>query len=201
MIRLLSTAYLPQVSYIRECLSPEEIRIEAFETYGKQSYRNRCAIAGPNGRQILIVPVNKPGGHHTPVRDILIDYGIHWQRMHWRSICAAYNKSPFFLHYQDYFIPFFEKQVTYLLDLNLEILETILNILRIDKKITLTGQYEIIPSDALDRRGEPVSKRHLQPNEPYTQVFSARYPFISDLSVIDLLFNIGPESADYLASR
>jgi hypothetical protein len=195
---LLSTAYLPPVSYMAECLRAEEVRIEAFETYAKQSYRNRFSIAGPNGRQDLSIPVIRVNGNHTLVKDIRIAYIFPWQKNHWRSIRTAYSNSPFFLFYQDYFIPFYEKKIPFLLDLNLQILETLLRMLRIEKKISATEIFEKTPVDVTDRRNFLVSKHHRREIEPYPQVFRTRYPFLCDLSIIDLIFNLGPDSVEYL---
>jgi hypothetical protein len=101
MMVLRSTAYLPPVSYISGCLRQDEILIERFETYPKQTIHNRCRILGPNGLQVLSVPVVRVNGNHTLTKDIRIAETIPWQRLHWRSIETAYNNSPFFLYYKD----------------------------------------------------------------------------------------------------
>jgi hypothetical protein len=199
---LLSTAYLPSVSYLSGCLKSDELWIERFETYPKQTLRNHCNIYGPNGLQTLSVPVVKVNGNHTLTKDIRIANSIPWQRLHWRSIETAYNNSPFFLFYKDEFEPFFDRQFDFLLDLNTRLTEVIFNILRIKKQIILTDQFLKTHPDILDNRSskEKVTT-DLEVFPPYTQVFSPKHGFIPDLSIIDLIFNLGPESRDFLNSE
>ena len=149
---LIPTAYFPPLSYLAECLKGDELLIEACETYRKQTWRNHCRIYGPNGLQTLTVPVIKPGGNHTPTKDIRIGYDLPWQRIHWRSVTTAYNKSPFFLYYQDHFSSFFETRHSFLLDLNEEILSWILSLIRTDKPVTFTETFEKQPCGVTDLR-------------------------------------------------
>ncbi len=195
---LVSIAYFPPVSYIAGCLRAEEIFLEAFENYIKQSCRNHCAIYGTNGRQVLSVPVHKVNGNHTLTRDIRISYSEPWQNIHRRSIESAYRNSPYFLYYQDYFLPFFERKEVLLFDLNLKILDAVFMALRTDKKVSLTEKYEEHPEGMTDQRELLVSKHHQAAMEPYTQVFGNRFGFLADLSILDLLFNLGPDSLEYL---
>ena len=199
MTVLLSTAYLPPISYISGCWREEELLIERFETYPKQTFRNHCHIYGPNGLQTLSVPVIKVNGNHTLTRDIRIA-STSWRRPHWRSIETAYNNSPFFIYYRDEFEQVFDEPFDFLLDLNTRLLQIIFNILRIEKKTGYTEQFLKIPANMKDCR-ESSRKRKAQPSDhlsAYTQVFSPKHGFISDLSIIDLIFNLGPETGDYL---
>jgi hypothetical protein len=199
MTVLLSTAYLPPVSYLALCLHSEKVLIEQFETYPKQTIRNRCRICGPNGLQTLSVPVVKVNGNHTLTKDIRIAASIPWQRLHWRSIETAYNNSPFFLFYKDDLEPAFEKHFDFLLDLNTTLLEIISRMLRVEIKTGFTDQFMDTPEDILDCRES--SKKNISSSNvipPYTQVFSPKHGFLPDLSIIDLIFNLGPESAGYL---
>jgi len=200
MTLLLSTTYLPPVSYVAACFKSDRILIEAFETYPRQTYRNRCCICGPNGKRALIIPVTKPGGIHTQTKDIRIDYSHGWQKNHWLSIEAGYNKSPFFLYYQDDFRSFFNQQVSFLLDFNTQLLKTLFRIIRIDKDILFTDQFEKRPVDTEDLRSSVSSKHHSFNHPSYTQVFSVRHGFIPNLSIIDLLFNLGPETGRYFSA-
>jgi hypothetical protein len=189
MITLFTTAYLPSVSYIAECLHSDNVIIEAFETYKKQTCRNHCLIYGPNGKQKLSVPVIKVNGNHTLTRDIHISYFQNWQAIHWRSIETAFNNSPFFLYYRDYFEPFYVKKFDFLLDFNTKLLEVLFMIFRIGKEIEFTDHFE----------NSPVTPNKLL-FPPYTQVFENKSGFLPDLSVIDLLFNLGPDALEYLSS-
>jgi hypothetical protein len=187
MSNLFSTAYLPSVSYIAECLQSDNVNIEAFETYKKQTCRNHCHIYGPNGKQKLSVPVIKVNGNHTLTKDIRISYFQIWQKVHWRSIETAYNNSPFFLYYRDYFEPFYVKKFDFLLDFNTKILEVLFIIFRIEKEIDFTDHFE----------NPSIEEKNLF-FPSYTQVFEARSGFLPNLSVIDLLFNLGPDAVEYL---
>jgi hypothetical protein len=198
---LLSTAYLPPISYLSACLSAERMVIEQFETYPKQTIRNHCTILGPNGKQTLSIPVNKVDGHHTLTKDIRICNTNPWQRSHWRSVGTAYSNSPFFLYYQDAFEYLFTKRFDFLLDLNTRFLESIFEILRIDKQVDLTDHFEKEPETLKDLRTLPAIKALSKQSKflPYTQVFSARHGFAPDMSIIDLIFNLGPEAGEYLS--
>ncbi|MBE0647191.1 MAG: WbqC family protein [Bacteroidales bacterium] len=209
MTILLPTAYLPPISYISACAAADEILVEAWETYPKQTSRNHCEIAGPNGRQRLTVPVNKPDGTHTKTKDIRIASHLPWQKIHWRSFEAAYNKSPFFLYYKDYLLPFYEKDYEFLLDFDLQLLETLFQAIRLDKSTVTTESYEEAPPGIIDLRNQlavsslqsPVtSNQSPVSNLPeYYQVFADRNGFMSDLSIVDLLFNLGPETLQYFS--
>jgi hypothetical protein len=197
---LLNTAYLPPIAYINECLDHDRIIIEAYESYPKQTFRNHCVIAGPNGKQQLTIPVRKVNGNHTLTKDIRICNEQSWQKMHWRSIETAYNNSPFFLYYRDYFEPFFNKRYDFLLDLNTQLLETVFLILRAEMIVEATDNFEKNPDGVIDYRNETDFKIACTgfAFTPYTQVFENRYTFIPNLSIIDLIFNLGPEAGEYL---
>lgn len=195
---IVSTSYFPPIGYFAALFKAREIFIDLEETYTKQTCRNHTNIYGPNGKQTLSIPVTRPGGNHTKTRDILISYALPWQRTHWRAIEAAYNNSPFFLYYKDYFIPFFDKEYEFLADYNWEILETLFRLLRISREIRLTETYVRNPEGMPDLRTELTAKHAAFNNPSYTQTFSERHGFISNLSIIDLIFNLGPETPEYL---
>jgi hypothetical protein len=200
MTVILPTAYFPSLNYFTEAIKADEIVIEAFETYIKQTCRNHCTIVGPNGIQKLIVPVKKPDGNHTITRDVLISDHQPWQKIHWRSIETAYSNSPFFLYYQDQFSQFYNRKFRFLLDLNTEILQCVLQVLKIKSRVTVTDNYCKQPSNVSDLRNLFGSKHPDIPidNHRYTQVFESRHGFIPGLSILDLLFNLGPETLFYL---
>ncbi len=199
---LISTAYLPPISYVSACIHADEILIERCETYPKQTFRNHCIIFGPNGKQLLSIPVIKVDGNRTKTKDIRISDSRSWQKTHWRSIKTAYSNSPYFLYYGDHFIQYFEKKYEFLIDFNTSLLETIIHILKEAKKLTFTDQFEKEVSYKNDHRylwGKKYSIIHSEFPE-YTQVFSSRHGFIPDLSILDLIFNLGPETRQYLES-
>jgi len=197
---LVATAYHPSVGYMAEAMRSDGIVVEAFETYTKQTCRNHCIIFGPNGRQMLSIPVIKVNGNHTLTKDIVISDHQPWQKIHWRSIKTAYSNSPFFLYYQDHFTHFYEKNFRFLLDLNMEILQTLLEILKTKRILNLTESFEKSPGNIKDLRSLPGTKSSGQQlNYPYyTQVFESCHGFIPGLSILDVIFNLGPETAGYL---
>ena len=177
------------------------ITIELFETYQKQTFRNHCLIAGPNGAQQLTIPVIKVNGNHTKTKDIIIDGSADWQKIHWKSIETAYNNSPFFLYYRDYFEPYFFRRFESLVEFNNALLNEIFIILRMNIEIEFTEDYQSGQGIFLDRGEELVGKRKPIPLHfrKYTQVFENKYGFLPDLSIIDLIFNLGPEARDYFS--
>ncbi len=202
MAILIPTAYLPPACYMAEALHADKIVLEAFETYSKQTIRNHCVIFGPNGRQILSIPIVKPNGNHTLTKDVIISTHQPWQKIHWRSIETAYSNSPFFLFYQDMFLRFYEKQFKFLFDLNTEILQLLLKTLKSGISVTQTEKFEKSPASVKDLRTILGTKNHpLELSYPhYTQVFETRHGFLPGLSILDVIFNLGPEASSYLKS-
>ena len=200
MAILVATAYLPSVNYMAEVIRADEIVIESFETYTKQTCRNHCTIFGPNGKQTINIPVIKANGNHTLTKDVLVSTHQNWQRIHWRSIETAYNNSPFFLYYRDHFAHFYETNYRFLLDLNTEIFRTLLQILKIERPVRLTEKFEKSPANIVDFRTILGAKHFGQhKNYPhYTQVFEFRHGFLPGLSILDAIFNLGPEAPFYL---
>jgi hypothetical protein len=201
---LLSTASCPPVFYFSRMLIYDKVYIEQHEHFIKQTYRNRYSILSPNGRVDLIVPVEhgrKPG---LKIRDVRIAYHTEWQRNHWRTICAAYNNSPWFRDMEDDIRPFYSGKWEFLFDFNQSYLNIILDLLKIRKDIFLTDGFESVPG-SFDNFREVISPKkdtaqwdhgYIQP--AYTQVFSDKFPFIPGLSILDLLFNEGPVAREKL---
>lgn len=196
---LLSTAYFAPVHFYSRYIAHNNIYIEQFEHFNKQTYRNRCIILGGNGPIPLIVPVVKGRGPKILMKDLQIAYDMDWQRNHWQTIFSAYNSSPYLEYYQDDLKPFFEKKAKYLLDYNQAIHETICELLEIDNKTIRTKDFEDVPEETLNFREmiSPKNKtetdQHFKPMR-YTQVFEEKFDFLPNLSILDLLFNEGPNS-------
>ena len=196
MTALLSTAYLAPVEYYRMLANAGQVIIETADNYVKQTYRNRCVIASANGLQTLSIPVVKPDSLKCSTKDIRIaDHG-EWRHLHWNAIVSAYNSSPFFEYYADDFRPFYEKKTEFLFDFNEQLRELICSLLDIVPKLTYSTEYiRSLPPNGQDLREAihpkktPVSQNFL----PYYQVFEQKWGFQANLSIIDLLFNMGPE--------
>ncbi|WP_320112193.1 WbqC family protein [Draconibacterium orientale] len=196
---LLSTAYFAPVHFYTRYLHHSEVYIEQFENFTKQTYRNRCQILGGNGPISLVIPVVKGRGPKVLIKDLQISYDENWQRNHWQTIVSAYNSSPYFEYYQDELYPFFERKTNYLLDYNLQTHEQLCDFFEIENKIRLTDDFEQVPENTLNLRDKisPKLKHNsdadFQP-QTYTQVFSDKYGFLPNLSILDLLFNEGPNA-------
>jgi hypothetical protein len=199
-VAYLSTAYLAPVQYYSKLVSFDEIRIEIAENYPKQTFRNRCHIATANGIQALTVPVEKPARPKCPTRDIRISGHGNWRHIHWNAFVSAYNISPFFEYYADDFRPFYEKKYNYLVEYNEALQSMVCGLLDIQPVITHTVKYE--PDTESDFRSA-IDPRHPQPDatftpRPYYQVFRDKHGFEPNMSIVDLLFNMGPESILFL---
>lgn len=198
--QLLSTAYLPPVEYFALLLS-EGAAIEREERYQKQSYRNRTVIMNGNGPLNLIIPTVHDGRMGI-VKEVRIEYVTPWQRAHWRSIESAYNNTPYYLYYKDALKPFYEQKFEFLYDFNLQIIQTLLKLMRLDKNIDSTTLFTPYTDDDPRLLIHPKQARRenypYRLRQPYYQVFEDKFGFIPNLSIIDLLFNEGPQASAYL---
>ena len=196
---LFSSAYFGPVHFYSRYIYHSTVYIEQFENFTKQTYRNRCVISGGNDVISLVIPVVKGRGPKVLMRDLQISYDTEWQRNHWQTIVSAYNSSPYFEYYQDEIYPFFQQKTRYLLDFNMKIHETICDFLDVENKVILTEDFEKVPKETLNLR-EAISPKNKKNSDAafqpsiYTQVFSEKFGFIPDLSILDLLFNEGPNS-------
>lgn len=195
-IAYVSTAYLGPVQLYTKFFAYDAIRVEAEENYVKQTYRNRCVIAAANGPQALTVPIVKPDSPKCPTRDIRISDHGNWRHLHWNALVSAYRMSPFFMYYEEDFAPFYEKRYTFLMDFNEALREVVCQLIDITPSIQRTHAYET--QVAHDFRELISPKSHVVDTEfhpaPYYQVFREKWGFIPNLSIVDLLFNMGPES-------
>lgn len=201
---LLSTAYLGPVQYFSKFLLYDLVWLETEENYQKQSYRNRCNILSPNGVMALTIPVTKDRPK-VLTRDLRIDNTLEWQKNHWTSIESAYSSSPFFEFLADDFAPFYGRTYRYLLDFTMALQELVMEYLEVDVAVRRTGEYlKNAGSEIDDWRGGIHPKKRMQQSDPhfkpvaYPQVFADRYGFVPNLSILDLLFNEGPNAENIL---
>ncbi len=191
--------YLPPVSYFSLLREHEYIfSLEKQENFPKQTYRNRVTIASPNGSLDLIIPVIKGANNHTCIKDVKISYDEKWQRLHWLSLQTCYRSSAYFEFYEDGIVPFYEKKYKFLLDYNTALLEWLLKQLKMPNDLSYTSVYEKQPAGSDYRSALHKNIIPTLPQKPYFQVFSDRNEFISNLSIVDLLFNQGPQAKSYL---
>ena len=198
---LLSSAYLAPVQYYTKLLRNVGgvAYVEAFENYAKQTYRNRCIIADANGPLALTIPTEKPSEGKCLMRDIRISNHGNWRHQHWNALEAAYRHTPFFQYYEDDFRPFYEKEIPFLYDFNMQLTELVCSLIGMEATLQPTTAYRSAPDGMADYRSLITPKLSWEADEefrpaPYYQVFKEKHGFIPNLSIIDLLFNMGPES-------
>lgn len=196
---LVSTAYLPPVEYFSLMLEADEVFVELEENYLKQSYRNRCYILSPHGPQLLSVPVCLGSQHKIPLKEIRIDYSKRWQQIHLRAMTASYSSSPYFQFYFGNIEKLISRKTDFLIDLNMELTESVLKMLKLNIRLTQTTHFEPIREADNDFRYKISPKKKSQfVIKEYMQVFNTDNRFVHGLSIIDLIFNMGPEAPYYL---
>ena len=197
---IISPTYFPDILSFAAMVQADTIMLEVSENYQKQSYRTRMYIATSNGRLLLNIPVlHSKKKERKKIEDTYIENSFLWQRQHWRSLVIAYRTSPFFEFYEDDIYPLFHKEYNSLLEFNIDTIKCLQELLDIDLTISYTSSYEDNYTDKIDLRYFADGKRKNKTEiEPYRQVFEEKNGFIPYLSVLDLLFNHGPEAITYL---
>lgn len=197
---LIHPSYFPSIATFA-VLAQKEIVWEAHDNFQKQTYRNRCYICTDQGKHMLNIPIKHVGGNEgrQKYRVVQLDHSANWLKQHWRTLETAYRTSPFFEYYEDDLKPLFETQAESLFEFNLSTIQVVSDCLGIEFPSKQTSKFEISPSEFQDLRflvnaKKPISRRFPE----YTQVFGERHGFLSNLSILDLLFNEGTSAASYL---
>ena len=202
---ILHPAYFGSIEQFVYFAKAEKICFENEDNYQKQSYRSRQYIYGANGKLLLNIPIKHFKDKRQKYKEIKIENDFNWQTIHWRSLEAAYRTSPFFEFYEDELQPLYDKTYIHLLDFNYACLEVLLSCLQIEKPIEKTEVFLKDYSNeenVVDARNLINAKnRETLSLETYTQVFDSKKGFIPDLSILDLLFNEGPNSLMYLENQ
>lgn len=201
---LLHPSYFGPVSQYVAISKANEVVFENEDNYQKQTYRNRMYIYGANGKLLLNIPIKHTGNKsgHQMYKNIKIENDFNWQQQHWKSLQTVYRTSPFFEFYEDDFLPIYSKKYDYLMDFNYDCLELALECLQMELKYTKTEEYFAEPKNLINGRSLINAKGEKEFNlQAYTQVFESKFGYLNDLSIIDLIFNEGPNAANYLQQQ
>jgi len=202
MTTLLHPTYFPNVAHFVKMVKSEFVVFEYYDNYQKQTYRNRTCIYAANGKLSLNIPVNYSQVNREFYRDVQIANIENWQSNHWKSITSAYNTSPFFEYYKDELISLFKTKFENLYEFNMACIQAVLDCLQFKVHFQRSSAFEKKMNNTNDWRHLVLAKKEPIYNlEPYFQVFSTKYGFIENLSILDVLFNLGPDSINYLKSQ
>jgi hypothetical protein len=205
MNALLSTTYFGPVQWYQKLYRADDVQIEACESFQKQTYRNRCLIATTQGVQALTVPVRIEGSSLI-TNSRISDHG-NWRHLHWNALKSAYGESPFFEYYEDDLRPFFLPDWEFLFDFNEAIRQKMCELLDIQPRVSPTTQFlppaAVASHPTLHDFRDAIQPKHPAPDphftpRPYYQVYRQKHGFLPNLSILDLLMNMGPESVFYL---
>lgn len=198
---LLHPSYFGPVSQFVALAKADKVIFENEDNYQKQTYRNRMYIYGANGKLLLNIPIKHTGDKsgHQKYRNVKVENDFPWQQQHWKSLQTVYRTSPFFEFYEDDFLPLYEKKYEFLIDFNYDCLQLALECLQMDVDYRKTEEFISEPLNITDGRSLVKAKGEKEIIlEPYTQVFETKFGYLNDLSIVDLIFNEGPNAASYL---
>lgn len=198
---LIHPTYFPNVAHFVAILKAESVTFEMNDNFLKQTFRNRTYIYAANGKLLLNIPVIHTQKNRQKYRDVKISQETNWQTLHWKSLISAYSTSPFFEFYKDELEPLFKMKTNFILDFNLTCFEVVCDCLQLELSVAKTDTFQKIVHDKTDYRYLVNAKKESPQFENYTQVFTNKHGFINNLSILDVLFNEGPNTTTYLESQ
>lgn len=199
---IIHPTYFPNLAHFVAMVKADEVTFELDDNFLKQTYRNRTYIYGANGKLSLNIPVVHSQKNRQKYRDIKIFNEDKWQSLHWKSLLSAYRTSPFFEYYEDELQHLFTEKANFLLEFNLKCFEVISDCLQLDLNVSKTETFQKTFDDKIDFRPlVSAKKERTYTFDNYTQVFSNKHGFIQNISILDLLFNEGPNALNYLESQ
>lgn len=200
MALFLPTYFSPIAQYIK-LVNASDVVFEFFDNYQKQTYRNRCYIYGANGKQLLNIPISHlKNSDRKKTRDVLVDADDPWQSQHLKSIDTAYSNSPFYEFYKDDLLKIFTKKYRFLLDVNIDSFEFVMDALQLDSSYAKTTAFEA----AVENDFRSLANAKQLPDmkfQSYIQQFDHKHGFLPNLSILDLLFMEGPNTISYLEKK
>ena len=199
---ILHPTYFPNIAHFVAIANADKVIFEVEDNFLKQTFRNRTYIYAANGKLALNIPVIHTQKNRQKYKDVKIFNEEKWQDHHWKSLLSAYRTSPFFEYYEDELRPLFEEKINFILDFNFKCFETVCDCLQLDLNTLKTEVYQKNIENTQDYRYLVNAKKDcLKPFERYNQVFQEKHGFINNLSILDLLFNEGPNTLNYLESQ
>jgi hypothetical protein len=191
--------YFSPIYQFQKLVNADEVFFEVQDNYQKQSYRTRLKIYTPNGLQSLVIPIKHQKGVRLLTKDVEIEYAFDWQKKHLKSLQNSYRSSPYFEYYEDDIMPIYKKKEKYLIDFLFKTQELSFEMLQIDVNYQKTKEYiPKYPKDQDFRFLNDPKLKEVFPIKKYTQVFEGKHGFIPNLSILDLLFNEGPNAISLL---
>ncbi len=203
MTVLLHPTYFPSIATFA-VIAQRKVVWEVFDNFQKQTYRNRCYICTDQGKHMINIPIKHVGVNQGRqlYSNVILENQEAWQKQHWRTLETAYRTSPYFEFYEDDINPIYQNSVQSLFELNLETISIIMSCLGIEEEFGTTMKYESNPKGIIDGRHLVDAKKPFDFDQKrYTQVFHEKHGFVSNLSILDLLFNEGPNTVDFLMNQ
>jgi len=199
---LFHPTYFPNIAHFVAVVKSKTIVFEVCDNYQKQTFRNRSEIYGANGKLVLSAPVSYTQKKRQQTKDVQISTTDKWQLQHLKSLDSAYRSSPFYEFYIDDLMPLVKTDFKFLLDLNLKCFELLSEAIQLDNSFSLTESFEIPVNDKKDFRYLVNAKKNTDFQfDKYTHVFTEKHGYLPNLSILDLLFNEGPNTLNYLESQ
>lgn len=201
---LIEPHYWGSVAFFKSLVQAKEVTLDLHSNYQKGSYRNRCHIMSPNKMLVLSIPLAKGKYQRSAFHEVGVSYSENWQKDHWQSLVSSYRRSPYFEFYEDDIYPLYKERKQSLQDFNVATVELVIQMLKLDIGLKFTEKFipfgEFEGEDLRDKI-HPNSQKNLVKHsfESYHQVFMDRMDFMPNLSILDLIFNLGPRSPEYLS--
>jgi hypothetical protein len=197
---IIESHYFSPLIFYKSSFDYTNIKFEQYESFQKMSFRNRCVIAGANGKIILSIPLENGREQKTLMKDVKISGAQRWQKDHWKTIESCYNRSPWFEFYKDELQELYSAPFTFLLDWNLACLDWSFDKLNMPKNYSLTAGFIKNYDEGFEDRRNKILPKNYEDIEPvkYRQVFEERTGFFTDLSILDLLFCEGKNAKELL---